>query len=75
MAKARIEAINSTYENWGDEYDDFWISIEVLVGPDGEKGEESYTFSVTSPKRLECLLQRNTIEFGRGLIIMNDYNY
>ena len=75
MMKARIEAVNSTYENWGDEYDYFWISIEVAVGPDGEKGEEFYTFSVTSPKRLEGLLQRNAVEFGRGLIIMKDYNY
>lgn len=73
--KARIEAINSTFENWGEEYDDFWISIEVAVGPEGQKGEEFFTFSVTSPKRLECLLQRNSVELGRGIIIMKDYNY
>lgn len=73
--KARIEAINSTFEKWGEEYDDFWISIEVAVGPENQKGEEFFTFSVTSPKRLECLLQRNSVELGRGLIIMRDYNY
>lgn len=73
--KARIEAINSTYENWGEEYDDFWISIEVAVGPEGQKGEEFFTFSITSPKRLESLLQRNFVELGRGLIIMKDYKF
>ncbi|WP_414153149.1 Imm8 family immunity protein [Pectinatus frisingensis] len=67
--------MNNTFESWGEEYDDFGISIEVAVGPEGERREEFFTFSVTSPKRLECLLQRNSVELGRGLIIMRDYNY
>lgn len=75
MVKPKLEAMTVIDENWGEEYDDFSISIEIAVGPDGEKGSENFFFTVISPKRLESIIEINGIEFGRGLLIMKEYNY
>lgn len=70
-----IKSTFVSFENWGEEYDDFWVSIELDIGPEEGMGAETFTFNVTSPKRLEKMVDESDIEFGRGLIIMKDYNY
>jgi hypothetical protein len=70
-----IKSIIVSYENWGEEYDDFWITVDADIGPENGMGAETYTFHVTSPKRLGHMVETGEIQLGRGLLIMNEYNY
>lgn len=70
-----IKSIIVSYENWGEEYDDFLITVEADIGPENEMGAETFTFNVISPKRLSHMGMEGEIQLGRGLLIMNDYNY
>ena len=69
-----LVGLNIGTENWGNNPDDFWIVVQADIGPNNGKGSETFTFNVTSPKRLSLLLQESSIEIGRGLLIMEDYN-
>ncbi|MDQ2087664.1 Imm8 family immunity protein [Herbivorax sp. ANBcel31] len=74
MVLPDIVGMNVISENWGNELDDFWIVVQVDIGPQNGKGSETFTFNVTSPKRLKLVLEGSHIEIGRGLLIMDDYN-
>lgn len=75
MVTPIIKSINVSFEEWGDEYDDFWITIEFDIGPTEGMGADVFTFNVTSPKRLGKIVALGEVESGRGLLIMNDYNF
>jgi len=70
-----IKSTIVSFENWGEDYDDFSISVEADIGPENEMGAETFTFHVTSPKRLSHMGMAGEIQLGRGLLIMNEYNY
>lgn len=74
MIIPKIKAINKTIESWGENFDDFYIQIQADIGPEGDKGSETFTFYAASPKRLQNLIDDKQIEMGRGLLIMNDFD-
>jgi len=52
--------------------DDFWIIAKAYIGEKGGDGADEFMFYVTSPKRLHKICMHGG-EFGRGLIIMNEF--
>lgn len=75
MVTPIVKSFFVSFENWGEEYDDFWVTVEADIGPENGMGAETFTFHVTSPKRLGFMGMTGEIQVGRGLLIMNDYNY
>lgn len=71
--KLEIKAYNVINEIW-DDIDDFFISCQVDIGFKDEIGAEIYSFDIVSPKKLQKMLVRDTVEIGKGYFIMNDYN-
>lgn len=52
----------------------FCIPILVLIGPEGEKGEEIFQFQVCSPEWLAHELESYPAVWGTRLLIMAQYN-
>lgn len=74
MIKPELKSINVTLEEWGETEQDFWIVVEIGIGPRNEIGDELFTVNVASVKRLQKSIESNGIEIGRGLLIMDDFN-
>lgn len=74
MIKPDLKSINITVEDWGESENDFWIVVELGIGPFGENGSEIFTINVASTKRIQKSIEANGIEVGRGLFIMDDFN-
>ncbi|OOR11973.1 hypothetical protein BW897_15010 [Bacillus cereus] len=61
-------------EEWENEKG-FKVTVEAYIGIMGKEDyEEIYTFYVVSPKYVETIVSRSSIEMGRGLIIIKDLN-
>ena len=64
---------------WPDEEDNFSFSVQALVGPDGEPGEESFNFQVCTPKWISTKMFNRDFGdfgvFGKNLIIVKEYNW
>ena len=52
----------------------FAIHIQIIMGPRGQEGEESFDVQVCSPAFLEMSLGDEIIN-GRHMIIMNSFSY
>ena len=57
------------------EYDNFGILIQALIGPSTSIGEESFAFLVCTPKWIESEMMKDGILFGKGYLIIKEYNY
>ncbi len=55
--------------------DDFALIIQVIVGPQGTIGEESFDVELITPKRLAARIRDGGPQCGRHLLIVNEYNY
>jgi hypothetical protein len=55
--------------------DDFSILIQILVGPVGSEGEESFDVEVVTPKRLATRASQKGPISGRHLLIVNTFDY
>lgn len=71
--KLEIKAYNVINEIW-DDIDEFFISCQVDIGFKDEMGVEIYSLDIVSPKKLQKMLVRDSVEIGKGYFIMNDYN-
>ncbi|MGF9910334.1 Imm8 family immunity protein [Brevibacillus porteri] len=70
-----VKSLIQSYEDWGTDLDDFYISFEVDIGCKDIIGSaDMFTFEVVSPKRLSKIVSDSNIEIGRGYLIMNDFN-
>jgi hypothetical protein len=69
----KVLTIFEEEENWGDTEDDFWLMVQADIGPKDDRGAETFTLYVTSPKRLSGMLGNGESQIGRGLLIMNDF--
>lgn len=73
MINPKLVTLHISYEDWGDNPDDFLIHLEAFIGPEDEPGTEVFYFSALSPKRLVRMIE-DDIELGRGLLISSDFN-
>jgi hypothetical protein len=53
----------------------FGFNLCIILGPQGEEGEESFDMMVCSPDWLKENYKKNEIIFGRHYLIVFEYNY
>ncbi|HAC88551.1 MAG: hypothetical protein CMG91_06435 [Marinobacter sp.] len=53
----------------------FGFLLQVMVGPEGVDGEESFDIEVCTPKWLEETYGMNEVVIGRHHLIVREYNY
>jgi hypothetical protein len=53
----------------------FCILVQALVGPRDQVGEESFSFSVCTPKWLQSYVSKNRFLFGSHYLIVDCYDY
>lgn len=53
----------------------FCILVQAMIGPKGAPGEESFDFSVCTPKWLDHYLADKTFVFGRHYLLVKYYDY
>ncbi len=58
-----------------EDFDNFCIPNQTLIGPVNGKGEESFNFLVCTPKWIEQELKKDRFLFGKGLIVIEHYNF
>ena len=54
---------------------DFGFLLQMMVGPKGQEGEESFDMTVCTPQWLLSNCSDEKIIFGRDYLIVFDYNY
>jgi hypothetical protein len=54
---------------------EFGFLLQLLVGPDDGKGEESFNVMVVSPKWLEANHKHDQLIIGRHYLIVFEYNF
>ena len=70
-----IKAFNKGFEDWGNDVDDFFISYQIDIGQEEVQHESYlYTIDVVSPKRLQNMIAEGDAKFGRGYLILTDFN-
>lgn len=75
MLKPELKNILSIIDDNERLTNDFWIPIEVDIGPLGEASAEIFTFYAVSIERLQKVLNsNNNVLIRRGLIILNTWN-
>jgi len=63
-------------ENYSPEkYDEFCILIQAVIGPYKGVGEENFDFIVCTPRWIEGEIKKESMLFGKGYLIIKDYNY
>lgn len=60
---------------WPEEPDNFGFLLQLLAGPEGEPGEESFDFLVCTPRWLTETYSADEIVDGRHTLIMFEYDY
>ena len=53
----------------------FGFSLELLIGPDGQEGMESFQVTVCTPRWLEANHPPEDIILGRHYLIVFEFNY
>lgn len=78
MIIPELSKLQVVYDDWGEEFDDFYVELEAYIIKRGEKNlfaYELFKFNIVSPKRLSKFVENNyEIEIGRGYLITNDYS-
>lgn len=54
---------------------DFCILVQAMIGPAGVEGEESFNFSVCTPKWLARAVSESKYVFGRHHLFVGQYDY
>lgn len=54
---------------------DFGILVQLIVGPEGERGEESFDITLCTSGWLSQLVREMGIVDARHYVIVNTYNY
>jgi len=58
-----------------EEKDSFCVLLQLMMGPKGQMGEESFDLQVCTPKWLLSRYRNDDVMFGRHLLIVFEYNY
>jgi hypothetical protein len=78
--KAKIKSFHSVDVDdlWNfnpDNPDNFSFVLELMVGPDNEKGAESFDIQVCTPKWFLTHLKKDDVVAGRHFLIVLEYNF
>src|SRR5262245_5362265 len=80
MMKAEIKKLHtpdiddlSKYSPYDPE--NFHFLLQLIAGPEGEKGEESFEILICTPKWLLDNHRKEDVIIGRHYLIMMEYNY
>lgn len=57
-----------------DDISDFCLLVQIIVGPEGADGEESFDLEVVTPKELARRADRTGPVSGRHLLIVNQFD-
>lgn len=57
------------------ENSNFSFLLQVMIGPEGENSEESFSITICSLLWLEKFLDSEKVMFGMNCIIVKEYNY
>lgn len=60
---------------WPEDPECFGSWIRAMIGPDTEEGAESFDMQICTPKWLQDETAKNNILLGKGMIIINEYDY
>jgi hypothetical protein len=61
--------------NWTPPSDEFAILVQIMAGPEGSPGEESFDVTVCSPAWVASRVAKEGILEGRHLLIISNYDY
>lgn len=53
----------------------FGFLLQVMIGIEGEEGEESFDIYVCTPQRLERQYGKSDVVFGEHLLIVQEYDF
>ena len=54
---------------------DCWIVIQAEIGVEGHSGADTFTFYVCTVKKLRDILSMDNVEFGRHLILVENFDW
>lgn len=57
------------------ERQDFWVIMKADIGTVGAEGADCFTFYVTSPNFLSKSIAHDECQIGRGLLILNEFDW
>jgi hypothetical protein len=60
---------------WTPESDEFAILLQIMAGPEGSPGEESFDVTLCTPAWIKSQAEREGIVEGRHLLIISQYSY
>lgn len=71
-----IDQLTIIREEYGDDVDDFCVQLHCEVTSPSTRGGEAFDVTVISPARMQADLEAssNDVEFGRGYVIMRDFD-
>jgi hypothetical protein len=61
--------------NWIPESKEFAILLQIMAGPEGSPGEESFDVTLCTPAWIKNQVEREGVITGRHLLIIADYDY
>lgn len=71
----KVSGLTKIHEFWGEDPGCFLVQLHCEVTKVGDLGGEAFSVTVTSPRQLDRELQSGEgIEYGRGYILMLDYD-
>lgn len=60
---------------WPDDPEVFGSWVRAMIGPDNEEGAEYFDMLICTPKWLALEAEKKDVFWGKGMIIINEYNY
>jgi len=60
---------------WPADPDVFGSWIRAMIGPDDEEGAEYFDMLICTPRWLQGEVEKNDVFLGKGMIIINEYDY
>lgn len=55
--------------------DNFCLFLQIMVGPQGKEGEESFDIELCTPKWIEGKVANGEFFIGRHYVFVREYNY
>ncbi|MGN2428946.1 immunity 8 family protein [Klebsiella electrica] len=70
-----LEIEDDLINYWPEDPEIFGSWVRAMVGPDNEEGAECFDILICTPKWLQNKAVKNNIFLGKGMIIINVYDY
>ncbi|BBG59610.1 MULTISPECIES: immunity 8 family protein [Providencia] len=70
-----LELEDSLVCYWPDNPKNFGSWVRTMIGPENHEGAESFDWFICTPNWLQQELIKNNVLFGKGMIIVAEYDY